>query len=270
MEKLQELFTNFVNGGDLNRYILLAVILAVGSLGLGAAGRFVFGKRSLLGTAVSSSIAIVFLYALTATFLALGSDFSRFTAPLPFVTVDGDWMTFFTFTGKDHTAICTQLLNMVILAFVVSIADRFLPRGKNIFLWLILRVLTVCFGFVAHFLVSYLIGHFLPEGIAQYAPTVMLILLALMLLTGALKLLVGIVIGTVNPLIGALYTFFFANVIGKQITRSVLTTILLSLLIFALEQLGISTISISLESLMLYIPYGAGLLGLWYASNRLF
>ena len=140
MERLQELFTNFVNGGDLNRYILLAVILAAGSLGLGAAGRFVFGKRSLLGTAVSSSIAIVFLYALTATFLALGSDFSRFTAPLPFVTVDGDWMTFFTFTGKDHTAICTQLLNMVILAFVVSIADRFLPRGKNIFLWLILRV----------------------------------------------------------------------------------------------------------------------------------
>ena len=270
MEKLQELFTNFVNGGDLNRYILLAVILAAGSLGLGAAGRFVFGKRSLLGTAVSSSIAIVFLYALTATFLALGSDFSRFTAPLPFVTVDGDWMTFFTFTGKDHTAICTQLLNMVILAFVVSIADRFLPRGKNIFLWLILRVLTVCFGFVAHFLVSYLIGHLLPEGIAQYAPTVMLILLALMLLTGALKILVGVVIGTVNPLIGALYTFFFANVIGKQITRSVLTTIILSLLIFALEHLGISTISISLESLMLYIPYGAGLLGLWYASNQLF
>ena len=98
----------------------------------------------------------------------------------------------------------------------------------------------------------------------------MLILLALMLLTGALKILVGVVIGTVNPLIGALYTFFFANVIGKQITRSVLTTIILSLLIFALEHLGISTISISLESLMLYIPYGAGLLGLWYASNQLF
>lgn len=270
MEKLQAFIGNLVSGGDLNRYIILAVILVLGSLSIGAAGRFIFGKRSLLGTALSSAIAIVFLYALTATFLALGSEFSRFTAPLPFVTVEGDFMTFFTFSGNDHTAICTQLLNMVILAFVVSIADRFLPRGKNIFIWLFFRVITVAFGFVAHFLVSYLLGSLLPEGIGQYAPTVMLVILGLMLLTGALKFLVGIAISTVNPIIGALYTFFFANIIGKQITRSALTTVIIALLIFALESIGISAVSVRLESLTLYIPYGAGLLGLWYLSNRLF
>ena len=270
MEKLQALFNNFITSGDLNRYIILGVILVLGSLGIGAAGRFVFGKRSLLGTALSSAIAIVFLYALTATFLALGSEFSRFTAPLPFVTVDNDIMHFFTFAGKDHAAICAQLLNMVILAFVVSIADRFLPRGKNIFIWIFFRVITVAFGFVAHFLVTYLLANVVPEGIAQYAPTAMLIVLAVLLLTGALKFLAGIAISTINPIIGALYTFFFANIIGKQITRSVLTTVIIALLIFALESVGISSVSIALESLMLYIPYGAGLLGLWYLSNRLF
>ena len=270
MEKLQAFIDNFISGGDLNRYVILALILVAGSLGIGAAGRFVFGKRSLLGTSVSSAIAIVFLYALTATFLALGSEFSRFTAPLPFVTVADEQMVFFTFTESNHAEICTQLLNMVILAFVVSIADRFLPQGKNIFIWLFFRVITVAFGFLAHFLVSYLLGSLLPEGIAQYAPTVMLILLGVMLLTGALKFLVGIVISTVNPIIGALYTFFFANVIGKQITRSVLTTVILALLIFALEQLGLCAISLCVESLILYIPYGAALLGLWYLSNRVF
>ncbi len=270
MEKFQAFLNDFINSGNLNRYVILGVILVLGSLAIGAAGRFVFGKRSLLGTALSSAIAIVFLYALTATFLALGSEFSRFTAPLPFVTTEGDSMIFFTFSGNDHTAICTQLLNMVILAFVVCIADRFLPRGKNIFIWIIFRVITVAFGFVAHFLISYLLANVVPEGIAQYAPTVMLIVLGALLLTGALKFLVGFVLGAVNPFIGALYTFFFANIIGKQLTRSVLTTAIIALLIFALESIGISAISISAESLMLYIPYGAGLLGLWYLSNRLF
>lgn len=270
MEKLQVFFEELISGGDLGRYVILAVILSLGSLLIGSIGKSIFGKRSLLGCAVSSSIAVVFLYALTATFLALGGKYANFTAPLPFVTMEGDTLTFFAFTGKDFSAVCTQLLNMVILTFVVSLADRFLPRGKNIFIWLLFRVATVGLGLVAHLFVNQLLLQLLPEGIAQYAPMVLLAVLIVMVLTGALKLLVGILLSTVNPIIGALYTFFFANVVGKQVTRSVLTTAILSLVVYGLETLGIATIGISLESLILYIPYGAGLLGLWYLCNRLF
>jgi hypothetical protein len=254
----------------MTRYLLLAAFLIVGSLVLGGLGRLVFGKRSLLGTAVSSSIAIVFLYALTAVLLALGAKYARFAAPLPFVTMEGDLLTFFSFASSSRSAISVQLLNMVILSFVVNIADRFLPRGKNIFVWLLMRVLTVCFGLIAHLLVTILIGSLIPEGIAQYASTILLFILAVMVLTGALKLVVGFALGVVNPIIGALYTFFFANIVGKQLTRSVLTTAILTLLVFGLEQLGIASIAIDLPSLLLYIPYGAGLLGLWYLCNKFF
>ena len=270
MEKLQIFFSELIAGGDLVRYIILGVVLTVVSMLLGSIGKAVFGKRSMLGCAVSSSIAVVFLYALTATLLALGGKYARFTAPLPFVTMDGDILTFFTFSGKDHTAVCAQLLNVVILTFAVSLADRFLPRGKNFFTWLFFRVVTVCLGLLAHLLISQLLPQLLPEGIYQYAPMVLLGILILMVLTGALKFLVGILLSTVNPIIGALYTFFFANVVGRQITRSVLTTVILCLIIYGLENLGISTIGIGMESLTLYIPYGAGLLGLWYLCNRLF
>ncbi len=270
MEKLQVFFAELIAGGDLARYIILAVILAAVSMLLGSIGKSIFGKRSLLGCAVSSSIAVVFLYALTAILLALGGKYARFTAPLPFVTMHGDTLTFFTFGGKDFAEVCAQLLNMVILTFVVSLADRFLPRGKNILIWLLLRIATVCIGLVAHLFVRELLMQLLPEGINQYAPMVLLAILVIMLLTGALKILVGILLGTVNPIIGALYTFFFANVVGKQLTRSVLTTVLLSLTIYGLESLGIAAIGIGVESLILYIPYGAGLLGLWYLCNRLF
>lgn len=270
MEKLQDFFSNLMNSGNLGRYALLALFLVVGSLLIGGAGRFVFGKRSLLGSAVSSSIAVVFLYALTAVLLAIGGKYARFTAPLPFVTVEGDTMSFFTFSDRDFTEICTQLLNMIILAFVVNIGDRFLPRGKNIFVWLLFRVLTVCFGLVSHLVVCQLLWRLLPQGISQYAPIALLIILVLMLLTGALKLVVGFVISTVNPIIGAIYTFFFANIVGRQLTRSVFTTVIIALLVFLLEKLGIASISIAIESLLIYIPYGAGLLGLWYLANRIF
>ncbi|MBE6943058.1 MAG: hypothetical protein E7453_02180 [Ruminococcaceae bacterium] len=262
--------TDIFDGGNLTRFLILGVILAVGSAILGGVGRLIFGKRSLLGTSVSSAIAIVFLYALTAVLLALGAKYARFTAPLPFVTIDGDVLTFFTFANKDHATVSVQLLNMVILAFVVNLADRFLPRGKNIFVWLLMRVLTVCFGLIAHLLVTILLGSLIPEGIAQYASTILLVILGVMLLTGALKFIVGIALGALNPLIGALYTFFFANIVGKLLTRSALTTAILALLIFGLESLGIHTISIALDSLLLYIPYGAGLLGLWYLCNKFF
>ncbi len=262
--------TGIFDSGNLIRFLLLGVILTVGSAILGGVGRLVFGKRSLLGTSVSSSIAIVFLYALTAVLLSLGAKYARFTAPLPFVTMEGDVLTFFSFAASDKSAISVQLLNMVILAFVVNLADRFLPRGKNVLSWLFFRVMTVCMGLIAHLLVTILLGSLVPEGIAQYASTILLILLGVMVLTGALKFIVGIALGAVNPIIGALYTFFFASIVGKQLTRSALTTAILTLLVFGLEKLGIAAIGIDLASLLLYIPYGAGLLGLWYLCNKFF
>ncbi len=269
-EKLQDFFANLASSGNLGRYALLALFLIVGSILIGSIGKFVFGKRSLLGTAVSSSIAIVFLYALTAVLLTIGGKYARLTAPLPFVNADETQMSFFAFSGASFTDICGHLLNMIILAFVVNLADRFLPRGKNFFIWLLFRVLTVCFGLIAHLIVTQLIWRYLPEGITQYAPVILLGILALMLLTGALKIIVGVAISTVNPIIGAIYTFFFANIVGRQITRSVITAVIVCLLVVLLEKLGISAVSLSSVGLIVYIPCGACLLGLWYLVNRFF
>jgi hypothetical protein len=91
---------------------------------------------------------------------------------------------------------------MVILCFVVSLADRLLPRGKNLFVWLFFRVATVCIGLLAHLFVSGLLLQLLPEGISQFAPMVLLGVLLLMLLTGALKIPIGVLLTTVNPIIG--------------------------------------------------------------------
>lgn len=103
-----------------------------------------------------------------------------------------------------------------------------------------------------------------------YAPTVLLALLVIMLLTGALKILVGALLVTVNPIIGGLYTFFFATIVGKMVSKAVLTTVLLSVLLLALNYLGISTISVTTAALTAYIPLVLALTAVWFVQQKCF
>ena len=90
-----------------------------------------------------------------------------------------------------------------------------------------------------------------------------------MLLTGALKFLVGLVLTSVNPLIAALYTFFFANAVGKQITKAMLTTAILVGLVLILQEMGIVAISVASAALAAYIPLILLVLVLWYIIGKL-
>lgn len=268
MEKLTEYFAAF--GFDLPSLLIAAGLLLAGSIVLGATGRFIFGKKSPLVNAVSSAIGIVFIYALNIVLHSAGAEFQRFIAPLPFITVAGDSVAFFSFVGKDYTVICSELVSMLILSFLVNLIDTILPRGKNLFTWTFFRVITVALAQVGHLLVTWLTMTYLPEGFLMYAPAILLAVLVIMLLTGALKIVVGAFLTTVNPLIAALYTFFFANIIGKQVTKSVVTTAILAGLVYALGYFDITTISIALAALAAYIPFALLLLVLWFVVTKVF
>lgn len=257
-------------GLDFWQLLITAGILLVGTIIFGSIGRFVFGKRSMLAGALSSSIGIIFVYAFNIVLYSAGAQYHRFIAPLPFISINGDSMSLFNFFSADYTVICSELLSMIILAFLVNLIDRWLPTGKNLFTWTLFRVLTVMLAQAAHLVVTGLISTYLPHGLLTYAPAILLGILVLMLLTGALKILVGVILSTVNPLIAALYTFFFANIIGKQVTKAVLTTGILALLVLALQYFGITTVFIALPVLVVYIPFVILLLLLWYLVLKLF
>ena len=118
-------------------------------------------------------------------------------------------------------------------------------------------------------MVTGLLTNHLPEGRVTSAPVILLGILVLRLLTGALKFLVGLVLTTVNPLIAALYTFFFANVVGKQITKAILTTAIIGGLVFVLQKMGVVAISIASAALAAYIPLIILLVVLWYVVGKL-
>ena len=265
-----EAIVSYFNSLELDWAYLLKAggILLIGIIIFGSIGRFVFGKKSALSVAVSSTIAIIFMYILTVILRIAGVEFQQFLAPLPFVSFVDDSLILFSFSGADYTLICSEILSMIILAFLVNLLDRWLPRGKKLLTWFLFRCLTVILATLAHLIVYGLLTHYLPDGLVTYAPVVLLAVLAVMLLTGALKLAVGVALTTVNPLIAALYTFFFANVVGKQVTRAVLTTGIMSLLILALQYVGVAALAVTSAALVIYIPFLIIMLVFWYIVNK--
>ena len=264
--------TEYFSGMDINfdTFWKAALLLLLGTLIMSIFGRFVFGKRSILNNAISSAISILFIYLLTIIVKSAGAEFQNLVAPLPFVNISHSEITLFSFTGAHYTAICTEILSMIILSFLVNLADGWLPKGKNIFTWLFFRCLTIAIGYALHLIIVGLLATYLPHAIITYAPVILLIILILLLLTGALKILVGAALTMVNPIIGALYTFFFANIIGKQVTKAVLTTALLTALVIILQYIGLGVISIASAALIAYIPFLLILIVLWYVIFRVF
>lgn len=235
------------------------------SLILGVLGRIFLGKRSSLNNALSSVMGILFIYALTIVIYTFKPwNLEQLLSPLPFVTFAGDYLILLPIREALLPALCTEILSLVILAFLMNLLDSFITRGKTILSWYTLRFLTVGLAMVFHLMIRWAIHTYLPEGLVTYAPTVLLILLGAMLFMGLLNLFLGLMLTVVNPLIGAMYTFFFSNALGKQLTKAVFTTAILCAVVFLLEYFGYTVICISGSALLAYIPLAAVMLVLWY------
>lgn len=245
-------------------------IFAAGFLILGTLGRIILGKRSSLNHAVSSSIGIFFIYVMTVVIYTLNPmDLAQYLSPLPFVSFQGDTLYLMSLKALGFPALCSQILSLVILAFLVNLLDTFIPKGKNVIGWYLWRVVSVVLAIVLHIIVTWLIDSYLPDMLVNYASVILLAILAVMLILGVLKAVLGLVLTIANPIIGAIYTFFFANIIGKQLSKAVLTTILLCAVFFALGHFGYAAIAISASTWGSYIPLITAALILWYLIGHL-
>lgn len=257
------------DGYAMDKFLKIALLLIAGVLIIGVVGRLIFGKKSTLVKSVSSAISILFIYFITIVVHSCGVDLGFLVSPLPFISIGGDYLTIFMYHGAHYTILCDQILGMIILAFLANLTNSWLPTGKNLLSWFFFRAVSVLLAMVLHVIANALITAFLPEGLLVWAPVVLLALLIILMCVGALKLLVGAILTTVNPLIGILYTFFFANVVGKQLSRAVLTTIILSAIVVLLNYLGATVIFIASAALVAYIPFLIILLILWYIVGHL-
>lgn len=240
------------------------------SLILGVLGRVVLGKRSSLNRALSSVMGILFVYAVTVVVYTFKPwDLDILLSPLPFVSFSGNYLIVLPITDLQFSALCTQILSLIILAFLVNLSDIIIPQGKNVVSWYLLRFIGVALSMMLHLIVRWAFETYLPEVLVHYAPTILLILLGFMVLSGVLSLILGLVIAALNPFFGAMYTFFFSNVIGKQISKAIFATAIVCGVLYLMDYFGYTVISVAATSLMAYIPLALALLVLWYLIGHL-
>ena len=244
-------------------------VFALGLTVLGVIGRVVLGKRSSLNHAVSSAMAVFYVYIASCAIYAFHPwNLQDLLSPLPFVTFAGDNLVLFPFQGTSIPMLSTQILGLLIICFLVNLLDTVIPQGESIFTWFLLRFLIVALAMVAHYAALWAFNTFLPEVLVRYAPMILLGVLAVLLLIGILNVGLGLVLTALNPIFGAIYAFFFSNMIGKEISKAVLSTILLCLFFGFIEYLGFSVICITQASLIGFLPIITLVLVLWYVLGH--
>ena len=243
---------------------------AAASLVLGGISRMVLGRRSSLSHSLSSVMAVLFIYTVTViiyTFKPWNLDI--LLSPLPFVTFSEHYLIIHPITDLTFPALCTQLLSLLILTFLINLVDTLIPEGESAVGWLLLRLITVLGSFGLHLLVSWAFRTYLPDALVTYAPMVLLGILLILLGSGVVSLMLGLVIAITSPFLGAMYSFFFSNIVGKQISKSIFTGGVICGILWLLEHFGLVVILITPAALLTYIPLALVLVGLWFLIGHL-
>lgn len=246
------------------------LFFAAASLILGVMGRVFLGKRSSLNSSLSSAIGILAIYALSIVVYTYKPwSLDTLLSPLPFVRFAGEYMILIPFSGTAFPALCSEILSLIILAFLVNLLDAFLPQGNSAVGWYLLRFCMVILGMLLQLVANWAFQTYLPNFLVAYAPTILLIILAASLFMGLLNLVLSVALATVNPIFGAMYAFFFGNAIGKQLSKAIFTTAIICCVFFLLGFFGYTVICITAASLMTYIPLALVLLILWYLIGHI-
>ena len=134
--------------------------------------------------------------------------------------------------------------------------------------WFFRNICVLTLGFLLHGVANFFITRYCPQALLTWAPVVLLAVIAFLLLLSFLKVLFGVAMTVVNPVIAAVYTFFFADKIGKLFSKALFTSVLLLLLVCAMNWIGFTGIYIAISALTAYIPFLIILLALWFLLGK--
>lgn len=246
------------------------LFFAAASLVLGIISRVVLGKRSSLSHSLSCVMAVLFIYTITVVIYTFKPwNLDVLLSPLPFVTFSDHYLIIHPILDLQFTALCAEFLSLLILTFLINLVDTLMPAGEGIVSWLLLRLMTVlgCFGL--HLAVSWAFRTYLPDALVTYAPTILLMVLVVLLSSGVVSLLLGLMIAITSPFLGAMYSFFFSSLVGKQISKSIFTSAVVCGILWLMEHFDLIVILITPAALLTYIPLALVLLGLWFLIGRL-
>lgn len=263
--------TDFLTNPQLIRGIVTALIICAGCFIAGSILRLIFGKRATAVRSVTTALGILVAYMVSHLIIMGGSPLAQYLAALPFVHFNGSIIQVFSLSNLASQEFAYHLVNLILLAFLFGLMDDLLPTGKNVFVWLLLRCVSILVSYVGFILLNLLFTRILPGFILQYAPVILIALLALFLAVTVFKWLIGLILGVSGgPILGAIYTFFISNIVGKQLTKSALTSGILYLLVYLANHFGYTAISLGSTFNLITALVLVMLIAVWYCIYMIF
>lgn len=260
--------TNALIPATLEKSIILSALLIVFLLGLGLVFRLFFGRNCTVNRGISGFLEVLFIYAATVTVYTLKPwNLSQYLAPLPFAIFRGDILIVSYSACSTIPLLCSQLLSLIILCFIVHLLNFVLPRGRSFVPWLLMRAVCVVLAVGVDLAANWALNAFLPAVIAESAPVALITVLAVTLLVSLFNPLLCILFTAANPIVGLLYTFFFSNTIGKNLTRAVLSAGMVFALFYGMDYFECIVIDITPGALLRDSPFALALLGVWYVFD---
>lgn len=253
---------------NLENTILLFALVIVFFLGIGFVLRLFFGQHCTVNRSISGFLELLFVYVATVTVYSLKPwNLNQYLAPLPFALFRNDILIISYSACSTLSLLCSQLLSLIILCFLIHLMNFVIPTGCSFISWFLLRIVCIVAAVALDLAANWALNAFLPAVVAESAPVALVSVLAVALLVSLFNPLLCILFTAANPVIGLLYTFFFSNTIGKNLTRAVLSAALCCALFYAMDYFGFSVISISPDALLKYSPFAAALLGVWFVYD---
>lgn len=260
--------TNALIPATLEKSIILSALLIVFVLGLGLVFRLFFGRNCAVNRGISGFLEVLFIYAATVTVYTLKPwNLSQYLAPLPFAIFRGDILIVSYSACSTIPLLCSQLLSLIILCFIVHLLNFVLPRGRSFVPWLLMRAVCVVLAVGVDLAANWALNAFLPAVIAESAPVALITVLVVTLLVSLFNPLLCILFTAANPIVGLLYTFFFSNTIGKNLTRAVLSAGMVFALFYGMDYFECIVINITPGALLRDSPFALALLGVWYVFD---
>ena len=268
-EQILYAFTNYITDTAVLTTFKYILILVISCFILGGLFRLLFGKRRPPAQAMAAIPGIFILYC--TIFLLQNSSLSVYTPPLPFVQLEVNFITLFPITTADRSLLCTELVHLVLLATAFGLIDDVLSHGKNFIVWLLLRCITLLVAFTGYFLMIGLLESMLPNAVVTYAPMILIGLLAIFLAVTVFKWLIGLILGASGgPILGAIYTFFVSNFVGRQLSKAAFITGFLCLATYLGNIYTSSQLVYTIPIIAVIIPIILLLSIVWYLLHKVY
>lgn len=233
--------------------------------------RAIADKASKYNHALASAMAILFFYILAMLFHKIWPEPSQELLDiLPLIDFDGKTVSLYQFAWTDIKGLFREFLYAYILSIIVIGLDDLIPDAKNGFAWIVLQTVILFFAMVLYWLVINTIDHFLPGILNSHAPLILGCFILTMVFLGILKLILGLLLVAIDPLLGAVAVFFKSNPFGQAMGKAALCTLVMFAVTVCMQVNGIDSFTLADLNLAVCAMPMLVLLVLWLAVGFIF